>query len=250
MLRIIEDIYTQVGTNYKLEKINIISPYFSKNFSKSFLSNSENYEISFVTDISCSEKQKKKIEKKVNSVKFYKSNRGMLHAKCYLFHFKSKSDSGIKYIFLWGSANATYTGFTENAEIYSWLEFTDKSDVHKKLIEYFKQIDDCEIPEDESDSKEIKGFRLSLSKENLIIELPSLTFVNYDKYSTFDLWVQRGYLYVKDPVPLKFNVTLELNKAIPLGDIEKIFTSNGTLKRSEPKRMNLDYSNISELTIR
>ncbi|MFK5971534.1 MAG: phospholipase D-like domain-containing protein [Candidatus Marithrix sp.] len=234
MFKIIKDICTQVGTNYKLEKINIISPYFSE---RNFLSEFKNCEISFVTDISCPEEKASEIKKK-DIYRFAKCDNGILHAKIYLFHFKSRDK--IKYVFLWGSANATKAGFTNNAEIYSWLEFTDKSGDYKELIEYFKQIDDCEVPTNGKDSQEIEGITLELQEGKVI--LPSLTFVDYDKYSTFDLWIQRGYLQIKEPTPLKFKISLELKKNIDSSKTEKIFKSSGTLKRGEPKSIILDYS--------
>lgn len=233
-MKIIENIYKQVGKNYELEKINIISPYFSETF---FLSEFKNCEISLVTDISCPKDSKNNIKEKVNSIKFYKSDKGMLHAKCYLFHFKS--NNGIKYVLLWGSANATEAGFTNNAEIYSWLEFTDKSEDYKELIEYFKQIDDCTVPTNGKDSQEIKGITLELQEGKVI--LPSLIFVDY-KYLTFDLWVQRGYLHIEESTPLQFKISLELKKKIDSSKTEKIFKSSGTLKRGEPKSIILDYS--------
>ena len=108
---------------YLLEKIDILSPYLSEQFIDSLIILNPQ-KVVITTDAACSSKT---IENIINSPsnKVVKINlaycEGIVHAKCYLFHWKNNITKKYKRLFLWGSCNATKGGFERNAEVYSWV---------------------------------------------------------------------------------------------------------------------------------
>ena len=201
---------------YSLEKVDIISPYISEGFFNPLIEELDPLEILIVTDISCSPNALQQVKEVLNNknikynVRFAECN-GIVHAKCYLFHWRNNNTNRFKRLLLWGSCNATEGGFKRNTEIFSWLLLSElDNNTIQKIKSYIISI--RENPNSVC-SAEIKH-------EGLTLLLPRITFCEPDKEEdTFDLWVQGGRLCHQFQNDSSFrHLRVKLNEKVPKND--------------------------------
>jgi hypothetical protein len=172
--------------NYSLEKVDILSPYLSDLFFIK-LKELKPQHVCITTDAGCPSTAIKSVEEKlgnkINHIKLAQCD-GIVHGKCYLFHWKNKKTNRYKRLFLWGSCNATEGGFERNAEVFSWLQLSkiDK-DQRFNIISYFSDL--------RKNDDRIKGIKIQI--DALTIKLPDIEFFKPES-TTFDLWIQKGRL--------------------------------------------------------
>ena len=239
---------TFLGTSkkkYSLERVDIISPYLSDYFFKK-LKKIKPKKIFVVTDAGCSPAMindiKDMLEKKLDQVKLAQCA-GIVHAKCYLFHWKNRETNRFKRLLLWGSCNATDGGFEKNAEIFSWLNLSSiDAEQRKCIIGYFKLLS-------ENDDG-VDGVEIKIRKE-LHIKFPNIKFYTSDS-STFDIWVQRGNLchpFPNDPSFRHLRVVLK-NKIAPEDELTTALMENN-IEVNQQATITYDYlrQNIGEYKV-
>ncbi len=209
-LKYLRDICTgNIHKNYHLETVDIVSPYLSDSFFAK-LKKLKPHNVHIVTDAGCSTTAindvKMKLGKNLSQIKLAHCS-GIVHGKCYLFHWKNNETNRYKRLLLWGSCNATDGGFGRNAEIFSWLQLSkiDKEQ-RKQIISYFSDL--------KGNDNSVDGIELNLKA--LTVKLPDIKFF-YSESSTFDLWFQKGRLchtFPNDPSFRHLRVVL-LNKISP-----------------------------------
>jgi len=216
LTEIIESFNDRLG-GYELNQVYIISPYISHHFFDE-LNELHPKKILLVTDAGVSEDAVRAVRRLLNkrlTVRFAQCD-GIVHAKAYLFRWRNNEEEHIKTLFLWGSCNATDGGFGRNAEIYSWMtEIPDKEKM--ELVNYFRNL-------------EAKGHIrcTQIMINNIIISLPDLDFINPERESTFDLWLQKGILCHPFPNDNSFrHFKLKLRNRIGTDDeVLNIFKEN------------------------
>lgn len=172
--------------NYRLENVDILSPYLSDLFFIK-LKKLKPQQIYITTDAGCPSAAIKSVEeelgKKLNHIKLAQC-KGIVHVKCYLFHWKNKETNRYKRLLLWGSCNATEGGFERNAEIFSWLQLS-KIDKEQRshIISYFSDL--------RNSDDGIEGIKIRINA--LTVKFPDIEFFNPES-TTFDLWIQKGRL--------------------------------------------------------
>jgi len=175
--------------NYRLEKVDILSPYLSDLFCIK-LKELKPQHVYITTDAGCPSAAIKSVEEelgnKLGHIKLAQS-KGIVHGKCYLFHWKNKDTNRYKRLLLWGSCNATEGGFERNAEIFSWLQLSkiDKEQ-QSHIISYFSDLSDLG-----NNGDDIEGIIIKINA--LTIKLPDIQFFKPES-TTFDLWIQKGRL--------------------------------------------------------
>lgn len=206
---------------YLLEKIDIISPYLSEQFIDSLIILNPK-KVIITTDAACSPKIIENIRNSPSN-KVRKINvaycDGIVHAKCYLFHWKNKITKKYKRLFLWGSCNATKGGFERNAEVYSWINLSKiNKDQQKTLLKYFRQL--------RNGKKKVSEVRINLNN-GVFIRLPNIR--KYDPAnSSFDYWIQKGKLchpFPNDPSFRHLRLTLK-NKMRPQNEFSDVLSEN------------------------
>jgi len=172
--------------NYRLEKVDILSPYLSDLFFAK-LKELKPQHVYITTDAGCPSSAIKSVEeklgKKLNHIQLAQC-KGIVHGKCYLFHWKNKETNRFKRLLLWGSCNATEGGFERNAEIFSWLQLS-KIDKEQRshIISYFSDL--------RNNDDGAEGIEIRLNA--LTVKLPDIQFFKSES-TTFDLWIQKGRL--------------------------------------------------------
>jgi len=215
------EIIKSVGSlkGYELNQVYILSPYISHHFFDE-LKKLNPKRILLVTDAGVSREAIKEVRELLNerlTVRFAQCD-GIVHAKAYLFRWFN-DEAGWKTLFLWGSCNASDGGFGKNAEIYSWMELKDKSNKEQKkeILNYFKGL-----------KTEYGISNIQIMINNIIISLPDLDFINPERESTFDLWLQKGILCHPFPNDNSFrHFKLKLRNRIGTDDeVLNIFKEN------------------------
>lgn len=220
---------------YTLERVDIISPYLSVSFFDK-LNTLNPKKVFITTDAGCStniiEDIKQKLASRLETVKYASCN-GIVHAKCYLFHWKNESTNKFRRLFLWGSCNATDGGFERNVEIFSWVKLSEiDQEQRQKMIDYFTKI--------RRNNKSVDGVLIKIH-DGISIELPDIKFYT-ENASTFDLWIQRGRLCHKFPNDQSFRhlkITL-LNKLLPQNDLSNELSKNN-LEINQQTTISYDY---------
>ncbi len=219
---------------YRLNQVYVLSPYISRHFFDE-LNTFDPEDILIVTDAGISGNVIREVRELINArlkVRFAQCS-GIVHAKAYLFRWLN-NDGGMKTLFLWGSCNASDGGFGRNAEIYSWMPLGAISDreQRKELISYFNRLR----------NEEHVGSIQILINNDIIIRLPDLSFINPDEESTFDLWLQKGFLchpFLNDTRFRHFK--LQLRSKIGKNDeVVKIFENN-MLSSTQQTSISYDY---------
>lgn len=223
---------------YSLEKVDIISPYISEGFFNPLIEELDPLEILIVTDISCSPNALQQVKEVLNNknikynVRFAECN-GIVHAKCYLFHWKNNNTNRFKRLLLWGSCNATEGGFKRNTEIFSWLLLSElDNNTIQKIKSYIIGI--RENPNSVR-SAEIKH-------EGLTLLLPAIIFCKPDsKEDTFDLWIQRGRLCHEFKTDSSFRyLKVDFKIKLPKNDFMRTLEEHG-FQGSEQPSISFDY---------
>lgn len=227
------------ANNYFLESVDIISPYLSSSFFEK-IKDIKPKSIFIVTDAGCSsdvlaDVRKTLAEKpkiKLDAIKLAQCT-GIVHAKCYLFHWKNKATNRLKRVLLWGSCNASDGGFKNNAEVFSWI-FLQKIDKESRseVLKYFNAL--------RNNSDHVAGLELSIS-DFLIIKLPEIKF-HADKFATFDLWIQKGRFCHPFPSDQNFR-RLKLilkNKIESKNDFSRALSENN-IDISQQRTITYDY---------
>ncbi len=172
--------------NYRLEKVDILSPYLSDLFFTK-LKELKPQHVYITTDAGCPSAAIKSVEetlgKKLNHIKLAQC-KGIVHGKCYLFHWENKETNRYKRLLLWGSCNATEGGFERNSEIFSWLQLS-KIDKEQRshIVSYFFDL--------RNNDDDAEGIEIKLNA--LTVKLPDIQFFKSES-TTFDLWIQKGRL--------------------------------------------------------
>ncbi len=206
---------------YLLERVDILSPYISEQFIDK-LTTLEPKKITITTDASCSSMTIENITNNYAS-QIERVNlthcEGIVHAKCYLFHWKNEVTNKYRRLFLWGSCNATDGGFRRNAEVFSWMNLSKINAEQKNLLlEYFRNLRDG--------SDQVHGIQLDLDN-GVFIKLPSITQYNPD-ISSFDFWIQKGRLCHPFPNDSSFRhlrLTLK-SKMVPKDELSEALVKN------------------------
>jgi hypothetical protein len=172
--------------SYSLEKVDILSPYLSEGFFTK-LKKLRPREVNITTDAGCSSSVISRIQAKLgrsaNPVRLAWSE-GLVHAKCYLFHWKNFESNRYKRLLLWGSCNATDGGFGRNAEVFSWLLLSSiDKEQRTRIIRYFSEL--------KENDDGVDGIDFSI--QGLTVEFPCIEFFK-DESGSFDLWLQKGRL--------------------------------------------------------
>lgn len=232
-----------IGTSkhrYTLERVDILSPYLSEQFFDN-LSSLKPGSISIATDASCSSELIGKIEKKLapklKGIRLAQCA-GIVHAKCYLFHWKNKKTNRYKRLFLWGSCNATGGGFSRNAEVYSWINLSKiNKDQRSIILNYFSEISCGETS--------VKSAKVEFDN-GLTVKLPSIDFFS-SELNTFDLWIQKGRLchpFPNDPSFRHLKVVL-LDKISPKSELSSALESN-SISINQQTTVSFDYLRHNE----
>ena len=190
---------------YQLERVQILSPYLSEQFINN-LNSLRPRKITITTDAACSssviESISNNYKNQIDKINLAHCD-GIVHAKCYLFHWKNQETNKFRRLFLWGSCNATDGGFRRNAEVFSWVNLSKlDGDQRKILLNYFRKLIDFK--------QKVCGIQLNL-ENGVSIELPSITKYSPDAGS-FDLWIQKGRLchpFPNDPSFRHLRLTLK-----------------------------------------
>lgn len=204
---------------YQLKRVDIISPYISEQFFKS-LKTLAPKKIRITTDAACSpviiDNIMSNFPDKIEKINLAQCE-GIVHAKCYLFHWRNESTKKFRRLFLWGSCNATDGGFRRNAEVYSWINLSQmERDKRKLLLNYFDNIRESNVT----------GIQLDLAN-GLFVKLPNITHYT-PEISSFDLWVQRGRLchsFPNDPSFRHLRLTLK-SKMSPKDELSDALVKN------------------------
>ena len=207
--------------NYHLAHVDILSPYLSDSFFDK-LKTLKPKKVFITTDAGCSSAVIKSVEQKTGNILGHiklAHCTGIVHAKCYLFHWKNKTTNRFRRLLLWGSCNATDGGFERNAEIFSWIRLSkiDKEQ-RKHLISYFSNL--------RSNDGGVDGIDINIDN-GLTVKLPDIQFYNSEA-STFDLWVQKGRLchpFPNDPSFRHLRVVL-LSKISPEDELSAELEKN------------------------
>lgn len=167
---------------YRLDQVDLLSPYLSAPFFQSLAELSPT-KIFLTTDAGCNPLEVDGIRRifgrRLASITLG-SCRGIVHCKAFLFHWKHKVTGRYKRFLLWGSCNATASGFGANAESYSWFCLSNKN--RGDLKAYFCALRGGQgtVPKTEIDCGEV------------MLILPA--FRLGQATSTFETWIQRGRL--------------------------------------------------------
>lgn len=240
-LNFLRDICVGTSSNdYFLDQVDIISPYLSDMFFER-LKTLKPKKVYITTDAGLSPAVTKSVTEKLGrNLGHFKLAHcsGIVHAKCYLFHWKNKSTNKFRRLLLWGSCNATDGGFERNAEVFSWLLLSkiDK-DERNKIISYFSYLRSNECTVDPMDISTDYG---------LTISLPDIQFYN-DDLASFDLWIQKGRLchpFPNDPAFRHLKVKL-LTKISPEDELSSELRKNN-IGINQQTTMSYDYIRQNE----
>lgn len=220
----------------KVKRLIVINPYPSKSFFDKAIGLLRPERITLVVDEASSVKEIDEIKKCYPpvSIKYSHSKSGMVHLKIYFFEM---NDSGKdKFVFAWGSANASESGFTGNAEVLSKIKF-GKEQYHS-LIDWLNSF--------ERDDGTVKECMIDFNEISLI--LPSFSFNAEDRRqkSTLDSWLQSGVLCHKYDGGSDFGkISISLKKPLPKGSTGDFLTKIGLLEANTTSNLQYRYVKTS-----
>lgn len=208
--------------NYSLAKVEMLSPYLSDTFFNE-LKKLKPKKVFILSDAGCSDDLidsiKQSLGRQLGDIKLAQCA-GIVHAKCYLFHWQNKDTKRYKRLLLWGSCNATDGGFNKNAEIFSWLLLSKMgSSQRREVISYFSELFS-------EDVLVVDGHEIV--NDGLTIKFPEIKIYNKEEI-TFDLWLQKGRLCHPFPYDPNFrHLKIQLKSKIsPEDELSVALSKNG-----------------------
>lgn len=245
-----DEIWPTEQAEITLKRVYIIAPYLSKSFFLA-LRKLEPQKVFIATDSGTSKKVCDDLEKYLKSelegnIRLLESRAGagIYHGKIYLFQWKNESTNRTKKILLFGSGNATSRGFGSNAEVFSWLNYSQLSNDDRGYIDdYFSAIFT-----EPSNGKAIKVDETWLSVgPGAPLMLPGLKVIR-EEQTAFAAWLQKGWLghqYTADGTFGKFKIVLR--KPLRLtGAINDLLTSNN-FEPTIQKSLSFNYLGVADI---
>lgn len=239
----------QSPENWKLHDLHIIAPYPTDSFFNELINHfkPENKLHLYVDDgwpnfkVEDIENVLNKHRVKYDEIKrIAASNSKLVHAKIYFFKWKNDDGGCIRHILI-GSANASLSGFGGNAETYAliWrgdIEPLDEQNQFPIEKNYFSAL---------AKNGTCNECNLQIGQSSWI-SLPAIKTVS-KTLSSFDAWLQRGYLCHKfDPTPNFGKFVVKLTNSIPPSDGLSAFTQANLQSQTASTQITESY--IPQLT--
>lgn len=159
----------------------------------------------------------------------------LLHAKLYYLHFRASRTRNVRYL-VWGSANATTHGFTENGEVLSRIQLDGRS--HRSVIDYFESFFARSSGRVPSIQCNVSGGRRPVS-----LSLPPIQFkplLQAERLTSFDAWLATGKLIQPWAPPNNFlTFELQLRRAFPQNEQEELASRFGFGRASDTESRKL-----------
>jgi hypothetical protein len=203
-----------------LRRLHVIGPYPTEDFFRRVRDQLNPQEVLVVVDDGCNLDEVDRIGRVFNDKPFkvrYAScvGSGLVHAKLYLAEWESATAPFTVRRLLWGSLNATRTGFENNAETASFTTVDPNQDV--VLLPYFRTL----WQKDSGVAKRVD----TLLPGGVRLLLPAFRFTARREEESFESWIQSGRLchkYEPDQTFARLSVTLR--KPLPHDAIQSLFS--------------------------
>jgi hypothetical protein len=234
------DIWRPEGVKPLLKRLTVIGPYPTVEFFRLFFREFAPREILLVVDDSWDRDEIKRIEKYCDSkgamcqIRCASCRNGaLLHAKIYLAEWGNRGTS--KRRLIWGSLNASKSGFQTNGEAASAA--TLDSDQERSVIPYFHQLWDEAVGSVKmANAVLLDGVRLVLPPFDF------RPFEMTDEPESFDAWVQAErlcYQFEKDQSFAKLSLTLK--ESLPNDEAKRIVNASGLLAETQRDTLRFPY---------
>jgi len=207
----------KAGSSYPtLEDLVVIGPYPSADFFRALLPQLRPRRFTLVVDAACDPGVVETIRGLNDAAQPFQVRfawcGGIVHAKLYYLRWRHQTSGSVVYKLIWGSLNASHSGFHRNAETLSHVTLRP----HKRLNDYFLKFEAQEGRVDEVVIPIERGVTLVL---------PGFSFTSdriAPQGASFDTWIQNGMLshkYERDAGFLRFGI--KLKKRLPADFVKR-----------------------------
>jgi len=231
-----------VPEGYKTDLALVISPYFDREFANQLVKKMAPSRLRYVVDDGAQAEDLEDLRKACGECLEIAlgASRGIFHLKVFYFEFvRLVGRQQRKRRLLFGSANATNAGFSGeiNRELIANIDLAREQD--SEILNYLYRVVDAIESGRGLIVEKVPSVQL---QNSCSIKLPSLSILPLGPPPGFDAWLQRGRLVARFPDSPQFlNIMVKLEKALPQGDVERIFAGRRLLEKGNRNLLRYAY---------